>query len=163
MKATYFLVVTGMILSGCSTLLEGRPCSVSENSNLTPVIHQIVKPKKIEAGSVIYFADGSYRLTTEEKNILRQVAQKAERLNAEIIIRGHASSRTRPASAVEHTLINLNISSRRALVVAETLARYGIPLRQMRYEALSDSHPAEPEINRRAEAFNRRVEIFYAY
>ena len=47
--------------------------------------------------------------------------------------------------------------------MVETLAKYGIPLHKMRYEALVDSRPAEFETNARAEALNRRVEIFYMY
>ena len=60
-------------------------------------------------------------------------------------------------------MINLNISNLRAVNVINVLAEDGVPLHKMRYEALSDSSPAEPEVKAKAEALNRRVEIFYVY
>ena len=60
-------------------------------------------------------------------------------------------------------MINLGISSRRAEVVLKSLAQSGVPLHKMRYEALADSQPAEPEVNAKAAALNRRVEVFYIY
>lgn len=151
-----------LFVSGCADLLNDRPCVYKQNK-ISPVIHVQKTPRTEKLAAVIYFADGSSNLNNNEKQILQRIAEYATKHQTDIKILGHASKRTKKTSAVEHTMINLNISSRRALKVVETLANYGIPLHKMRYEALADSRPAEFETNARAEALNRRVEIFYMY
>lgn len=162
MKALGLLLLSGLMLSGCADLLSGRPCSFAQ-TKISPAVYVKKTPKVVKPAAVIYFADGSAKLTADEKQTLAQVAQKAKKLNADIKIAGHASSRTRPATLVEHTMINLGISSRRAEVVLKSLAQSGVPLHKMRYEALADSQPAEPEVNAKAAALNRRFEVFYIY
>ncbi len=162
MKALGLLVCAGLMLGGCADLLNGRPCRY-QPKEVVPVVHIQKTPKTKKLAQVIYFADGSADLTEAEKHSLSLVAQKARQLNADIKVMGHASSRTKPVSVVKHTMINLNISNLRAVNVINVLAADGVPLHKMRYEALSDSSPAEPEVNAKAEALNRRVEIFYVY
>lgn len=157
------LLILFLLVGGCSDLVNGKRCNDVQQTELKPVIHIEQAPKIEKTAAIIYFADGSSSLTAEEKQILRQVAATARQLNAELKIQGHASERTRKTTIIQHTMINLNISSQRALKVVEALSQDGVPLNRMRYEALSDSQPAEAEINRRAEALNRRVEIFYVY
>ncbi len=162
MKKLVLWALPFLFISGCANLLNGRPC-IYEQNKISPVIHVQKTPKTEKLATVIYFADGSSKLNDNEKQILKNIAEYAAEHQTDIKILGHASKRTRKTTPVEHTMINLNISSRRALKVVETLAEYGVPLHKMRYEALADSRPAEFETNVKAEALNRRVEIIYIY
>ena len=157
------LLILFLLLGGCSNLINGKSCADVQQAELKPVIHIEQAPKREKTAAIIYFADGSSNLTAAEKQILSQVAATARQLNAELKIQGHASEHTRKTTVIQHTMINLNISSKRALKVVEALSQDGVPLSRMRYEALSDSQPAAAEVNRKAEALNRRVEIFYIY
>lgn len=162
MKKISLLLAGVMALSGCANLLSERSCN-DNTKEFQPVI-QVQKVRRIpKSAATIYFADGSANLTAAEKSELGQIALRAQRTGADIKVVGHASSRTRPTTLVEHTMINLEISGKRAVNVVKTLAQYGVPLHKMRYEALADSQPAEPEVNAKAEALNRRVEVFYLY
>lgn len=162
MKTLGTLFLSILVLSGCADLLNGRFCAYSQ-TKISPIVHARKMPKINRLAAVIYFADGSSKLTSDEKKIIAEIAQKAKKLNADLKVIGHASSHTRPTTLVEHTMINLGISGRRAEAVVRSLAQSGVPLHKMRYEALSDSRPAVPEINAKAAAMNRRVEIFYIY
>lgn len=162
MKALGLLICASLMLGGCTDLLNGRACRYQLKETVS-LMHIQKTPKTKKLAQVIYFADGSANLTKAEKYSLRLIAQKARQMNVDITVMGHSSSRTKPVSVVEHTMINLNISNLRAVNVINVLAEDGVPLHKMRYEALSDSSPAEPEVNAKAEALNRRVEIFYVY
>lgn len=162
MKALILLFCGCLAVSGCADLLGGRPCAYTPQKG-QPVIHVQPKPKTQKMAGVIYFADGSAKLTADEKFLLQNIADYALKSKAELKILGHASSRTKKTTIIEHTMINLNISGQRALQVVKTLASDGVPLNKMRYEALSDSRPAEIEKDAKTAALNRRVEIFYVY
>lgn len=162
MKKISFLLAGVLALNGCANLLSERPC-ISGAQEFKPVI-QVQKVKQTpKLAATIYFTDGSFSLTKAEKQGLKQIAAQAQKTGADLKIVGHASSRTRQTTLIEHTMINLGISGKRAVSVVKTLAQYGMPLHKMRYEALADSQPAAPEVNAEAEALNRRVEIFYLY
>ena len=162
MKALILLFCGCLAVSGCADLFGGPRCAYTSQSR-QPVIHIRPKPKTQKMAGVIYFADGSAKLTADEKSLLQNIADYAKKNNTELKVLGHASSRTKKTTLVEHTMINLNISGQRALNVVKTLASDGVPLNKMCYEALSDSRPAEIEKDAKTAALNRRVEIFYVY
>ena len=111
MKALGLLLLSGLMLSGCADLLSGRPCSFAQ-TKISPAVYVKKTPKVVKPAAVIYFADGSAKLTADEKQTLAQVAQKAKKLNADIKIAGHASSRTRPATLVAVSYTHLTLPTK---------------------------------------------------
>ncbi len=156
----YLLAVTLTILSGCANLFQEPNCTI-KTADLAPIAVKSAPIQKF--ATVIYYADGSAELSDADRKELKQVANKANQNNADLLILGHASTKTRPVGVLERKMINLNISNRRALTVVRQLSFDGVPLSRMRYQALADSRLAKPETDTHMEALNRRVEIFYVY
>ena len=147
-----FVMLTVLMLSGCASLLEGPNCGYAQN--------EAKKVSKSELVAVIGFADGSSEITAENKEVLRQVAQKALDEKAKIVIYGHASHRTITKNILQRIFINLKISNERAVKTAATLISYGVETSDINTLALFDSRPVKIEVNRAAEAANRRAEVY---
>ena len=146
-----FVLVTACMLSACASLLQEPVCSAQK---------EVQKVSKAELVAVIGFADGSAVVTPENKEILRQVAQKAIDENAKIVVYGHASHRTITKNILNRILINLKISNERAIHTAAVLAAYGVKFTDINTIALFDSRPIKVEVDRAAEAANRRAEVY---
>ncbi|MBR1600204.1 MAG: OmpA family protein [Alphaproteobacteria bacterium] len=147
-----FILFTVLILSGCASLFEGPDCRYTE-ANLKKV-------SKSELAAVIGFADGSSEITSENKEILHQVAKKALNEKAKVVVYGHASHRTRTQNILQRIFINLKISNERAVKTAATLISYGVEATDINTLALFDSRPIRVEVDGAAEAANRRAEIY---
>ena len=145
-----------LLLNGCANLMAEPSCP------LKPLKTAVSKPAVQTSflAETIYFLDGDASITQSDEMKIKEVAERARELRADVRVLGHASSRTNHSSPVERILTNFNISHQRAAVVADTLKQYGVPVKTITYEALSDNRPAEIEVNKEAEAANRRVEIF---
>lgn len=108
----------------------------------------------------LYFAQGSSRLSAEDRAKLDRIARSQKAAGTTIRIVGHASSRTRDMPEAEHMMVNFNVSQQRAAAVAAYLLNAGVAADKLRVESVSDREPATAEAMPRAEAMNRRVEIF---
>lgn len=147
-----FVLLTVLMLGGCASLLEGPNCGyVQEDAK---------KVSKSELVAVIGFADGSSEITAENKKVLQQVAQKAIDEKAKIVVYGHASHRTITKNILQRIFINLKISNERAVKTAATLISYGVDTSDVNTLALFDSRPIKVEVDRAAEAANRRAEVY---
>ncbi|MBB4312852.1 OmpA family protein [Roseospira marina] len=113
--------------------------------------------------AVIYFADGSSRLSNADRQVLGQVAALQRQYGGLLRVIGHASSRTGATSIAQHKLANFNVSLARANSVAEALIGAGVPGRFLYVGAASDSQPVYLEIMPTGEAGNRRTEIYLDY
>ena len=91
---------------------------------------------------------------------MRQVAEKAIAENAKIVVYGHASHRTLTKNILRRILINLKISNERAINTAVVLADNGVAFTDINTIALFDSRPIKVEVDRAAEAANRRAEVY---
>ncbi|MBQ8481948.1 MAG: OmpA family protein [Alphaproteobacteria bacterium] len=147
-----FVLLTVLMLCGCASLLEGPNCGYSQNSEK--------KVSKSELVAVIGFADGSSEISAQNKEVLRQVAEKAMSEKAKIVVYGHASHRTITKNILQRIFINLKISNERAVKTAATLISYGVETSNVNTLALFDSRPIKVEVDRAAEAANRRAEIY---
>jgi flagellar motor protein MotB len=113
--------------------------------------------------ATIQFANGSSRLSSRDRSILRRVAQLHRDRGGVVRVIGHASSRTRDMDMVRHDAVNLQVSVARADSVARELSRLGVAAGDMFVGAVSDDDPIFYEVMPSGEAGNRRTEIFVDY
>ena len=111
--------------------------------------------------AVILFRDGSARVGSGDRNVIRQIYNGFRSRGGRIHIIGHASSRTRNLDQASHQLANFSISYDRARAVASILERLGVPPESIIVTAMSDQEPSYFEVMPAGEAGNRRVEIFF--
>lgn len=109
---------------------------------------------------LIYFANGSARLSAEDRRILKQVAQMQKSYGGVIRVVGHASSRTEDMPLDRHYKANADMSQARAQSVAAYLVRLGVDANVVQVAGVSDSRPVYPEFMPSGEAANRRAEIY---
>ena len=110
-----------------------------------------------------YFENGSSVLGSEYKDNIARIAKEAKANNADVIVYGYASSRTRNTDAATHKLANFKVSSERAQNVAAALRKAGVPASKIVVEALSDTAPAYQEVMPEGERLNRRAEVYISY
>ncbi len=111
----------------------------------------------------IYFANGSAAVDAQYSKALRKIVKTAKEKEANIIVYGYASSRTRNTDPVTHKLVNFKVSLERAENVAAALRKAGMPASKIKVEALSDTAPAYLEVMPEGERLNRRAEIYINY
>ncbi len=115
----------------------------------------------VQAGNVVvYFADGSARLSGADRRKINSVAQDYRRNGGRVHVLGHASSRTRELTLERHKLVNFKISVDRSNAVTRELIRQGVRADDIVSESRSDADPVYFEVMPSGEAGNRRVEIF---
>jgi len=151
MKKIYTLLAV-LMLSGCSSLLQAPSCDFQEK--------EVAQVKKSELIAVIDFADGSSKISPANNQVLKKVADKALNEDAKIVVYGHASHRTVTKNILQRILVNLKISNERAISVSTELMKDGVPATDIVTLALFDSRPIVAEVDRRAEAINRRAEVY---
>ena len=114
-----------------------------------------------ELVGVAHFKAGSARLSVDERQSLRRIAQAYRSRGGAIRVEGHSSSRTRNMDLVQHHLVNFTVSLNRANAVARELVRQGIPAQAVFAVALSDSRPIYREVMPSGDAGNQRVEVYF--
>lgn len=110
-----------------------------------------------------YFDNGSSYLSPKYNSNLRNIAKMVKENDANVIVYGHSSSRTRDTDPASHKLANFKASMERAQNVAAALKRAGVPADKITIEAMSDSMPAYLEVMPEGERLNRRAEVYIAY
>lgn len=170
MKKILSVFALVLLLGGCccnrGSLFEGPDCNRTLVPAPQPCITQPVQPVAVRTShlaGIIYFADGSDYLNPTEIAQLGQIAQVARANNALVKIAGHASHKVNTNILSRKEAINMDISARRALKVANTLAGMGVNPQMMSGAAYSDYHPVAIETNAKGEALNRRVEVYLEY
>ena len=139
-------------LCGCSSLFS-RPICVQRN-NLSVVI------SKIELAGVIYYANGQSDLRGDDWTLLSQIAEKAKRTGAKVVVYGHASHHTKAKNVLQAILTNIKVSNNRAVKIMSGLWAYGVPLENIKTMAMFDTRPVAEENNLQGQAANRRSEIY---
>ncbi len=110
--------------------------------------------------AVIYFGHAGAGLDREDRQVLDKVAGLYDKHGGGLRVVGHASSRTATMDMIQHRMVNLDISMRRAENVADALVEAGVPRGEITVEARADRDPAYHEFMPTGEAGNRRAEIF---
>lgn len=114
-------------------------------------------PMYVGSPNKIYFDHGSAALSAVARQVLADVARRAP--GNRVIVEAHASQRAAVADPVERAKVNMRMSMKRAMAVTKALIAQGVPEHMIKTTALGDTKPAAEEIDRKAEALNRRVEI----
>ena len=109
---------------------------------------------------MVYFRDGSSRLSSDDRQVLKQIAEMYRAYGGVVRVIGHASMRTSTMDYTRHQQANLQISEARANAVARQLVRYGVPEGAIQASAASDSQPIYAEVMPSGEAANRRAEVY---
>lgn len=110
--------------------------------------------------AAILFLNGSARLDSRDRRIIRQVFAQQRQTGGTIRIVGHASHRTATMDLARHKLVNFRVSAARADSVARELIRIGARPGSLFVGAVSDQYPRYHEYMPSGEAGNRRTEIF---
>jgi len=111
--------------------------------------------------ATIQFNRSSANLSARDRQILSTVASAQRSDGSNVLIVGHASSRTQQLSKDRHEVVNFQISFKRANAVAQALIQSGVPSNRVTVEAVSDDQPIYSEAMPNGEAGNRRTEIFF--
>ncbi|MEK9679684.1 MAG: OmpA family protein [Rhodospirillaceae bacterium] len=136
--------VSGTSLPGVRSLSEFNPNGVRGSYQVATII----------------FAKGSSKLAARDRRILRQVVGQHKKVGGTIRVVGHASHRTRNLEPVRHKMVNFEVSSERADIVAKELVKLGTPAGSLFVGAASDNEPKYREYMPAGEAGNRRADIF---
>jgi len=136
--------VSGTTIPGVRSLSEFNPSGVRGSYQVATII----------------FANGSSKLAARDRRILRQVVGQHKKVGGTIRVVGHASHRTRDLEPVRHKMVNFEVSSERADIVAKELMKLGTPAMSLFVGAVSDNEPKYRENMPSGEAGNRRTEIF---
>jgi outer membrane protein OmpA-like peptidoglycan-associated protein len=121
---------------------------------------QSVNDRQSYQVATILFDNGSAKLNTSDRRVLRQVVAHHKQNGGTLRVVGHASSRTRNVDPARHQLINFKVSAARADAVLEQLVRYGTRASNLVVSSVSDTLPIYLESMPSGEAGNRRAEIF---
>jgi len=111
--------------------------------------------------ATIQFNHSSSRLSARDRQIIATVASAQRSDDSNVLIVGHASSRTRQLPKARHEVANFQVSFKRANAVAQALIQSGVPSNRVTVEAVADDQPVYSESMPNGEAGNRRTEIFF--
>lgn len=109
---------------------------------------------------IIYFNNGSARLSRDDSRVVKQVAEMHRYYGGVIRIVGHASQRTGNMDPFAQGQVNYEVSVDRANSIARALTKAGVPGSLVQVAAVGASNPVSSETMPAGEATNRRVEIF---
>ena len=109
---------------------------------------------------VVYFGNGSARLSRDDRNVVKQVADLQRYYGGVIRVVGHASMRTGNMDPYAQGQVNYEVSADRAQSIARAFTQVGVPAGLVQVAAAGAANPVSIESMPAGEANNRRVEIF---
>ncbi len=113
--------------------------------------------------ATIYFADGSARLSGDDKKIVKQVAEIVQSRRGRVQIIGHSSMGRPGKNESQRQRANYQVSLKRAQAIAAALRRYGISPSDMAVSGEGSRKPIYAETAPSGAASNRRAEIYMEY
>jgi outer membrane protein OmpA-like peptidoglycan-associated protein len=109
---------------------------------------------------LIYFREGSSSLSSDDREVLKQIAEIHRASGGVVHVVGHASMRTTSLDYARHQEANQRVSEARAQAVARQLMRYGVPEGAIQWSGAGSSQPLYSEAMPSGEAANRRAEVY---
>ena len=109
---------------------------------------------------LIYFRDASAKLSSDDRKVLKQIADLQRANGGMVRVVGHASMHTGTMDIARHQQANQRISEARANAVARQLMKYGVPREAIQAAAAGDTQPLYSEVMPSGEAANRRAEVY---
>jgi len=111
--------------------------------------------------ATIQFGRSSSRLDARDQQLIATVVSAHRQNGGNILVVGHASSRTAQLPKSRHEVVNFQVSFARANAVAQALIRNGVSPERVTVEAVADDQPIYSEAMPTGEAGNRRAEIYF--
>jgi len=109
---------------------------------------------------LIYFREGSSKLSSDDRDVLKQIAEMQSASGGIVHVVGHASMGTSIMDSTRNQQANQRVSEARADAVARQLMTYGVPQDAIQTAAAGDSQPLYSEATPNGEAANRRAEVY---
>jgi len=117
---------------------------------------------KVTVASEILFPSGSAELSPEGVDVLRKVANAANKAQDEVRVEGHTDTDPIASVLAQHYPTNWELSTARAAVAVRTLEATGmVPAARLSAVGYGDSRPVAPNDTAEGKAKNRRVEIVF--
>ena len=117
---------------------------------------------KVTVASEILFPSGSAELSPEGVDVLRKVANAANKSTDEVRVEGHTDSDPIAPVLAQYYPTNWELSTARAAVAVRTLEATGmVPASRLSAVGYGDSRPVGPNETTEGKAKNRRVEIVF--
>lgn len=129
---------------------NARPMMPMDSENIDVLPMYTGSPNKI------YFEHSSAALSATAREV---IASAARNFDGTITVEGHASHRAQVKDPKEKIRVNYRMSMKRAMAVTKALIAQGVPAEMIKTTAKGDTQPVAEEVDREAEALNRRVEI----
>ena len=118
---------------------------------------------KITVASEILFPSGSAELSREGVDVLRKVANAANKTQDEVKVEGHTDNDPIAPVLAQYYPTNWELSTARAAVAVRTLEATGmVPANRLSAVGYGDSRPVAPNDTPEGKAKNRRVEIIFS-
>ncbi len=132
--------------------------SALDGGGYNPVSAQISREAQV---ATIQFGRSSSRLDARDQQLIATVVSAHRQNGGNILVVGHASSRTGQLPKSRHEVVNFQVSFARANAVAQALIRNGVSPERVTVEAVADDQPIYSEAMPTGEAGNRRAEIYF--
>jgi len=132
--------------------------SALDGGGYNPVSAQISREAQV---ATIQFGRSSSRLDARDQQLIATVVSAHRQNGGNILVVGHASSRTAQLPKSRHEVVNFQVSFARANAVAQALIRNGVSPERVTVEAVADDQPIYSEAMPTGEAGNRRAEIYF--
>ena len=117
---------------------------------------------KVTVASEILFPSGSAELSQEGVDVLRKVANAANKSQDEVRVEGHTDTDAIAPVLAQFYPTNWELSTARAAVAVRTLEATGmVPASRLAAVGYGDSRPVAPNDTVEGKAKNRRVEIVF--
>lgn len=117
---------------------------------------------KVTVASEILFPSGSAELSPEGVDVLRKVANAANKAQDEVRVEGHTDTDPIAPVLAQYYPTNWELSTARAAVAVRTLEATGmVPAARLSAVGYGDSRPVAPNDTAEGKAKNRRVEIVF--
>jgi chemotaxis protein MotB len=117
---------------------------------------------KVTVASEILFPSGSAELSPEGVDVLRKVANAANKAQDEVRVEGHTDTDAIAPVLAQYYPSNWELSTARAAVAVRTLEATGmVPAARLSAVGYGDSRPVAPNDTAEGKAKNRRVEIVF--
>ncbi len=117
---------------------------------------------KVTVASEILFPSGSAELSPEGVDVLRKVANAANKAQDEVRVEGHTDTDAIAPVLAQYYPSNWELSTARAAVAVRTLEATGmVPAARLSAVGYGDSRPVAPNDPAEGKAKNRRVEIVF--
>lgn len=126
------------------------------------MISRLKDQLKVTVASEILFPSGSAELSPEGVDVLRKVANAANKSQDEVRVEGHTDIDPIAPVLAQYYPTNWELSTARAAVAVRTLEATGmVPASRLSAVGYGDSRPVVPNDTAEGKAKNRRVEIVF--